>query len=247
MNNTESIKLYEYLENLFDDKLNMIFTSQPATIESFNAGENTVNVKLDKEGYILKDVPISLFGNPTSYITTPTLVKGTKGNLLFSKHDLFNWVEDGEDIEAKTDFSKNNAFFLIGVTNQKNLITYNTAAIEIKTDKAIEIDSAKDTSINAEKNINFTSKLSTNVNCENFNVTAKKSVVVSAPKISFNCTTTGEELISLVKGISDEVKALSTILSVSKDSNNALLHNSGEIAGMINKFDVLSQKIGGFS
>ena len=261
LNNTEHFELFKYLEDLFDDKLNMIFTSQPATIESFNADENTVNIKLDKEGYKLDDIPISLFGNPSSYITTPTLEKGTKGLLIFSKHDLYSWVEDGTDEHAKTDFSKNNAFFLIGVTNQKNLITYNTEAIEIKTDKSVEIISENDTSITSNKNINFTSTLSTNINCKDFNVTASNNIAltginlnftgsagvnVSAPKISFSCSTTGEELINLVKGISDEVKGLSTALSLSKDSNGVLLSNSSEIATYINKFDVLSSKLGGF-
>lgn len=123
---------------MFDDKLNMMFTSQPATIKSFNAEENTVTAVLDKEGLEFEDIPISLFGSPTSYITTPTLVLGTKGLLLFSKHDLNIWVGEGKDEFAKTDFSKNNAFFLIGATNALNKITYNLDAIEIKTDKAIE-------------------------------------------------------------------------------------------------------------
>jgi len=151
LDNTEHFKLYEYLENLFDDKLNMMFTSQPATIISFNAEDNTVTAKLDKEGLEFEDIPISLFGNPTSYITTPTLENGTKGLLLFSKHDLQIWVGEGKDELAKTDFSKNNAFFLIGATNALNKINYNLNAIEIKTDKAIEQIANKHISLTAPK------------------------------------------------------------------------------------------------
>lgn len=263
MDKTEHFKLYEYLENLFDDKLNMMFTSQPATIISFNAEENTVTAKLDKEGLEFKDIPISLFGNPASYITTPTLENGTKGLLLFSKHDLQIWVGEGIDEFAKTDFSKNNAFFLIGATNALNKINYNLNAIEIKTDKAIEIISENDTSITANKNINFTSTLSTNINAKDFNATAENNIAfsskaftvvgstninLSAPKVSLVCTSTGEELIALVKNISDELKGLSTALSQSRDQTyNLLLTNSDDLATYINKFDSLSTKLGGFS
>ena len=224
LNGTEHFKLFEYLENLFDDKLNMIFTSQPATIESFNADENTVSVTLDKENLHLEDIPISLFGNPSSYITTPTLEKGTKGILIFSKHDLFSWVEDGTDEHAKTDFSKNNAFFLIGATNQKNKITYNLNAIEIKTDKAIEMTSKNHTSIDSEKSIDLT-----------------------APKISLTDKDTGNELFSLLVETLNEMKGLATTLSQSKDMTyQKLLTNSSDIAGYISKFEALSSKYGGF-
>lgn len=148
---TEQIALFAYLESLFDDKLQSVWTSQPATILNFNALENTVSCVLDRENIVLEDIPISLFGNTQSYITTPTMEKGTKGLLIFSKHDLYIWVESGMDSEAKTDFSKNNAFFLIGVTNQKNKISYNMDAIEIKTDKAVEIFADIHTKIEAPK------------------------------------------------------------------------------------------------
>lgn len=151
MDKTEHFKLFEYLESLFDDKLNIIYTAQPATIKSFNAEANTVEVTLDKEGIALDDIPISLFGNPASYITTPTLELGTKGLLIFSKHDLYIWVEKGTDEHAKTDYSKNNAFFLIGATNSQNKVTYNLNAIEIKTDKAIEQIADKHISLTAPK------------------------------------------------------------------------------------------------
>ncbi len=214
------------MESLFNDKFNMLFTSQPGTIELFNAKENSVNVKLDKENYILEDVPISLFGNTNSYITTPTLKKGTKGILIFSKHDLFSWVEDGVDEHAVTDFSKNNAFFLMGATNQKNIINYNNEAIEIKTDQAIEIISENTTNINSNKNI-----------------------ITSAPKMSLNCTTNGEELISLIKNITDELKGLSTALSSATTLVNGApvpLSNATTIAKYISKFEALSLKFGGF-
>lgn len=204
------------MENLFNDKLGMVYTAQPATIVLFNASDNTVNCTLDKEGIELQDIPISLFGNPTSYITTPTLESGTKGLLLFSKHDLYSWVEDGTDAEAKPNFSKNNAFFLIGATNQKNKITYNLDAIEIKTDKSIE-------------------------------QIADKHIHLTAPQISLINSASNEELFALLVNTLDEMKALATTLSQSKDKTyNLLLTNSTEIATYINKFGDLSSKYGSF-
>lgn len=256
-------RLYEYMDKLFKDELGLIFTSQPATIVSFNESENTLTCTLDKEGITLRDIPISLFGNPTSYITTPTMVAGTKGILIFSKHDLYSWVEDGTDPHAKTDYSKNNAFFLIGATNQKNKITYNMDAIEIKTDKKIELISQKDSSITSNAAINFTSTLSTNINAKSISSTATNgidftsktytvagatSISLSAPKISITATSTGDELITLCKDVSTELKGLSQALSQSRDETyNKLLTNSSEIATYINKFETLANKFGGFS
>lgn len=261
MDNQE-IRLYEYMDKLFRDELGMIFTSQPATIVSFNADENSLTCTLDKEGITLRDIPISLFGNPTSYITTPTMVKGTKGILIFSKHDLYSWIEDGTDPHAKTDFSKNNAFFLIGATNQKNKITYNMDAIEIKTDKKIELISQKDTNITSNAAINWKSTLSTNINAKSisatatddisftsktYNATASTTMALSAPKISITATATGEELISLCKDVATTLKGLATTLSQSRDETyNLLLTNSDEIATYINEFETLANKFGGF-
>lgn len=269
MDNQENI-LYDYMDKLFRDELGLIFTSQPATIVSFNADENSLTCTLDKEGITLRDIPISLFGNPTSYITTPTMVKGTKGILIFSKHDLYSWVEDGTDPHAKTDFSKNNAFFLIGGTNQKNKITYNMDAIEIKTDKKIELISEKDTNITSNAAINMKSTLSTNINAKSisatatdgidftgktFNATASTTMSLtatsmmslSAPQISITATATGEELISLCKDMATSLKGLSTALSQSRDETyNKLLTNSTDIATYIDEFQTLADKFGGF-
>lgn len=145
MDKKEALRLYEYLESLFNDKLEQVWTAQPCTIISYS--ENTINCTLDKEGIELHDVPISLFGNPDSYIQTPTLEAGTTGLLIFSKHDLYIWIEEGKDPTAKTDFSKNNAFFLIGATNHLKQITYNPNAVEIKTNKAVEITARTHTNI----------------------------------------------------------------------------------------------------
>ena len=261
MDNQEN-RLYEYMDNLFRDELGLIFTSQPATIVSFNKSENSLTCTLDKEGITLRDIPISLFGNPTSYITTPTMVKGTKGILIFSKHDLYSWVEDGTDPHAKTDFSKNNAFFLIGGTNQKNKITYNMDAIEIKTDKKIELISEKDTNITSNAAINIKSTLNTNINAKSISATATDGIdftsktytataltrmALSAPKISITATATGEELISLCKDVATTLKGLSTVLSQSRDETyNKLLTNSDEIATYIDEFQTLADKFGGF-
>lgn len=256
-------RLFEFLQNMFKDEFNMIFTSQPATIVSFDVDENTVNCTLDKEGITLKDIPISLFGNPKSYITTPTLEAGTKGLLIFSKHDLYSWVEDGVDKEAKTDFSKNNAFFLIGATNQKNKIPYNMNAVEIKTDKAIEIEAIMDISLTSSKAINMTSTLTTNINAKSINgnatddikfssknvsVTGSTMISLSAPKISITATASGNELIGTLKGLSDDLKGLATTLSNSKDMTYQLkLTNHEEISSYIDKFQTTSSKLGGFS
>lgn len=151
MDETQQLKLFSYLESLFDDKISSLWTSQPATIKSFDSDNNTLSCTLDREGIPLRDIPITILGNPQSYITTPTLSAGTKGLLLFSRHDLKDWVGSGIDSEAKLDHSKNNAFFLTGVTNQKNKISYNMDAIEIKTDKAVEISAQIHTNISSPK------------------------------------------------------------------------------------------------
>lgn len=261
---------YQYLENLFEDKFHMIFTSQPATIKSINASANTVNVTLDKEGYSLEDIPISLFGNPSSYIQTPTLENGTKGILIFSKHDLYSWVEDGVDSMAKTDFSKNNAFFLIGATNQKNKITYNPNAIEIKTNKAIEITSANDNSTISKKNINLTSTLSTNINCVDLNATASNSinlaaknivlngsakvdifsaaVQIKAPSISLINSSNNEELFNVIGSLASDLEGLARELSISRDQTyNLTLTNSEALATYIEKFNTTAAKLKGFN
>ena len=143
LNNNDSLALNNHLEKMFFNNNEELFTSQPATIKSFNADENTLTAILDKEGIELKDVPITLFGNPASYITTRSMEAGTKGLLIFSKHDLSEWVEDGTDIHAKDTFSLNNAFWLIGATNQKNKVIYNMKALEIKDSKKIHLKAPK--------------------------------------------------------------------------------------------------------
>jgi len=216
--------LFDYMEKLFSDKLEQIYTMQPATIISFDSDENTVNCTLDKEGITLKEIPITLFGNPSSYITTPTLEAGTKGLLIFCKHDLYSWIEDDTDADAKTDFSKNNAFFLIGLTNHNHKITYNLNAVEIKTDKAIEMYSDKHARIHSKEKCDF-----------------------AAPKISLTNSTTNDELFALLVDTLDEMKAMATTLSQSKDMTyQKLLTNSSEIAGYISKFGDLSAKYGSF-
>jgi hypothetical protein len=191
---------------------------------SFDAIEDTLTCTLDREGITLSDIPITLFGNPDSYITTPTMTKGTKGLLIFSKHDLRDWVEDGVDSEAKLDFAISNAFFLIGATNQKNKIPYNMNAIEIKTNKAIEIKSTQQNS-----------------------TTSETKISLLAPKISLTNSVSGEELFSLLVDTLNEMKDLATTLSQSRDQTyNLLLTNSTGIASFIDKFDALSQKYGDF-
>jgi len=262
MNDELKLRLYEYMDNIFKDELNMIYTQQPATIVSFNEQENTLTCTLDSEGITLRDIPITIFGNPTSYITTPTMVKGTKGLLIFSKHDLRSWVEDGVDEFAKDDFSKNNAFFLTGATNQKNKITYNMDAIEIKTDKKIELISEKDTSITSNAAINIKSTLSTNITAKNItgtaidnidftskiiNITGATSVLITAPAVNI-VSASGQNLIDgVLKTLADDLKGLATVLSQSKDATyNLNLTNSSEIATYIAKFTSTAEKLGGF-
>lgn len=136
-------------------------------------------------------------------------------------------------------------------------------AIEIKTDKKIELISEKDTSITSEQMINIKSTLSTNINAKNITATAiddislnsksilitgSTNIILSAPSVTITATATGEELISLCKDVSTELKGLSTVLSQSRDQTyNQLLTNSNEIATYINKFDSLAKKFGGFS
>jgi hypothetical protein len=204
------------MEDIFSDKFEQFYTMQPATIVSFDTVENTLICTLDRGMIELRDIPITLLGSPTSYITTPTMVSGVKGLLIFSKHDISTWVGDGVDEHAKTDFSKNNAFFLIGATNQKNKISYNMNAIEIKTDKALEI-------------------------------TAETHSSILSPKIALTNSATGDELFSLLEETLNEIKALATTLSQSKDiPTQNLLTNSVEIASYISKFGTLSTKYGGF-
>jgi len=221
---SEQLQLFSYLEKLFDDKLGAVWTSQPATIDSFNAEDNTLNCTLDKEGITLEDIPIALFGNPQSYITTPTLVKGTKGLLLFSKHDLFEWVESGTDPEAKTDFSKNNAFFLIGATNKGNKITYNMNAIEVKTDKAIAMSSKDETSVDSETGVH-----------------------ISAPKVSVTNSASGDELFALLEETLVKLNDFAQTVSQATDTDSgSALSNAVEIASYTQIFTALSEKYKGF-
>jgi len=187
LNSNESTKSFEFFESLFFSKLEEVYTSQPATILKFDAKELTLEVRLDKEGIVLKDIPITLFGNPKSYITTTSMEKGTKGLLIFSKHDLMDWVEDGTDEHAKTDHALNNAFFLTGVTNKKNKIAYNLNALEIVDDKEVL---AKAPTITFE---------------------AKKQITLKSPSIAL--TNEADELFALNAELCNELSSLSGILS----------------------------------
>ena len=260
----ESFVLDEYSNKYFDERMNLIFTSQPATIVHFNASENTVRVKFDHEGIEVDDIPISLFGNPKSYITTPTLEAGTKGILIFSKHDLNDWVATGEDKNAKNDFSKNNAFFLIGATNHKNLIKYNLNAIEIKTDKAIQTFSKDNTEFNSEASIKQTAtadiasnaggKISSTAGGDiehnsgaSIKGTAPTSIEYTAPKIVIKNSTTNDELFALLESSLQTMKSLANQLSQSRDSaDNSLLTNSSAFSSLAGEFDSLATKFGGF-
>jgi hypothetical protein len=143
LDNNETSETNRYLKSLFSSNNEELYTFQPCTIKKFDAEENTLSVTLDKEGIELQDVPISLLGNPNSYITTRSMEAGTKGTLAFSKHDLEDWVQDGEDEDAVTNFSLNNAIFIMGVTNHKNKVTYNMEAMELKDSKKIRLKSPK--------------------------------------------------------------------------------------------------------
>lgn len=260
----EAHRFDEYSNTFFDERMNLIFTCQPATIKVFNKDENTVQVTLDKEGITLDDIQISLFGNPDSYITTPTLEAGTKGLLIFSKHDLYDWVATGEDKNAKNDFSKNNAFFLIGVTNHKNLINYNISAIEIRTDKAIQTFSKNNTEFNSESSIKGTASQDITLtagakisNTASGNIehnsgasikgVAPVSIEYTAPKISIKNSSTNEELFSLLETTLTTIKNLANELSQSKDSaDNSLLTNSSAFSTLAGEFNTLATKFGGF-
>jgi len=131
----EHLELYKLLEGALSDRFDDLYTSQPCTIQSFNDADNTLTVKLDHTGETIADVSIALLGSATNYITTPTMVLGTKGLLLFSKYDLLKWLETGTDLEPVANFSLNNAFFLTGVLTLDQAFTYNHVATEIKCQK----------------------------------------------------------------------------------------------------------------
>lgn len=260
----EQFILDEHFNKFFDERMNLIFTCQPATIVEFHKAENTVKVTLDKEGITLDDIPISLFGNPQSYITTPTLEAGTKGLLIFSKHDLNIWVGESKDPHAKNDFSKNNAFFLIGVTNHQNLINYNTKAIELRTNKAIQSFSKNNTEFNSEadykENANgnivetaggkITNTASGDIehnSGSSIKGSAPVSIIYQAPKINVKNSSTGEELFTLLESSLQTIKALATELSQSRDTaDNSLLTNSSAFTTLATQFDTLATKFGGF-
>lgn len=260
----EQFILDEHFNKFFDERMNLIFTCQPATIVEFHVAENTVKVTLDKEGISLDDIPISLFGNPQSYITTPTLEAGTKGLLIFSKHDLNIWVGESKDPHAKNDFSKNNAFFLIGATNSQNLINYNTTAIEIRTNKAIQTFSKNNTEFNSEASIKGTATADIVLNAggkisntaggniehnsgASIKGTAPTSIEYTAPKIVIKNSSTNEELFSLLQTTLSTIQTLAHELSLSKDTaDQSLLTNSSEFSNLATQFETLANKFGGF-
>lgn len=272
----EHIDIYEYIENVFNDKFKQTYTMQPATIEKYN-DNNTVNMRLDSEDFLLKDIPLSILGDKNSYITTPTMHTGTKGLLIFSKHDLRDWLSDGTDKDANSDFSKNNGFFLLGATWEKNRITYNHDAIEIKTNKAIEISSQNDTSIDSAKNVKIkaqaditndaaniksiaqaditndavniiqTATENLTQNAKIINGVAQTAITYTAPAISITSSTTGEELFTLLGQALDTVKTMANELTKARDTaDNSLLTNSAAFAAIEQEATILSQKFKGF-
>lgn len=257
----EHVDIYEYIENVFEDKFNRTYTMQPATIEKYN-DDNTVNMRLDSENILLEDIPLTIIGDKNSYITTPTMHSGTKGLLIFSKHDLYDWLSDGKDESAKKDFSKNNGFFLLGATWEKNRITYNHNAIEIRTNKAIELHSQNDTSINSAANVkikaqaditndakNIIQTANTNLtqNAKTITGVAEISIAYSAPAITITNTSTGEELFTLLGQALDTVTKMANELTKAKDTaDNSPLTNSAAFAAIEQEATSLSEKFKGF-
>lgn len=257
----EQVDIYEYIENVFNDKFNQTYTMQPATIEKYN-DDNTVNMRLDCENILLEDIPLTILGDKNSYITTPTMHQGTKGLLLFSKHDLYDWLSDGKDEDAKVTFGKNNGFFLLGATWSGNRITYNHNAIEIRTNKAIEMYSQNDTSIDSQKNIslkavvdiinqaaNISQTASNNLtqNAKTITGAAQTAINYQAPAVAITNTSTGEELFNLLGQALDTVKNMAHQLTLARDeADNSPLTNSAEFASIEQEASALSQKFKGF-
>lgn len=219
----EAAALSKFLDDFFDDRIGSIHTMQPCTVVSFDASALTMRCTLDKEGIELSDVPVTLFGNPDNYITAP-IEAGSTGLLIFSKHDLYTWVTEGSDPEAKNDFSKNNAFFLIGATNAKSTITYNQDAIEIKSlKKAIEIFASKTASVKSDQ-----------------------LVELNAPKISLTNTASGEELFDLLVQTATALKDVATELSTTLDSTGGPISSGTNFATMLPDLATLITKLEGF-
>jgi len=219
----EAAALSQFLDDFFDDRIGSIHTMQPCTVVSFDASALTMRCTLDKEGIELSDVPVTLFGNPDNYITAP-IEAGSTGLLIFSKHDLFTWITEGSDPAAKDDFSKNNAFFLIGATNAKSKITYNQEAIEIKSlKKAIEIFASKTASVKSDQLVDL-----------------------SAPKVAVTNAATGEELFDLLVQTATALNNVATILSTATDSSGGPLSSSAALTAMLPDLSALVTKFGGF-
>lgn len=258
-------QFFEYIDTLFADKYNMLYTMQPATIVSFNPIENEINARLDNIDLVLEDIPISILGDKNSYISTPTLHEGTKGLLIFSKHDLYTWLEDGVDFEAKTDFSKNNAFFLIGASWKNNRIeNYNLNAIELKTNKAFEAFVTKHILLDSKDKVEIKSALATIMTSsktwsassdeamsltsqKTLSATATTQMTFNAPKVSITNSATGEELLSLVADSMQIIEDLAYQLTLAKDSaDQSNLTNASAFSSLQGQIATIKDKVKGF-
>ncbi len=258
-------EFYEYLQDLLFDRFNLTYTLQPATVVSFDTDANTLSMNLDQEDIVLEDIPISIFGNKDSYISTPTFEAGTKGLLGFSKHDLQIWAEVGVDRDAKSDFSKNNAFFIVGASwNENKISNYNMNAIEIKTNKAFECFIAKHILLDAKDSFeakavldmmfSTAGKFSASSDLDmmldskaSTTLQATTKVEMKAPKLSLTNTATGEELFSLLVDTFVVMKNIAHELTLSKDTaDNSPLTNQSAFATLEGQIESLILKFEGF-
>ena len=134
----ENSNSYEFFENLFFEKLEEVHTSQPCKVINIDVQKNRVDVELDKEKIILKDVQIKVIGSISNYVSIP-IKEGDRGLLIFSKHDLMEWTEAHEAEDALNNFSISNAFFSHGISSQALTLELSEDVLKIVSDKKTEI------------------------------------------------------------------------------------------------------------
>ena len=112
-----------FIQKAIINALSSIYTSTMATITAVDL--NTVNVKIDTSGIELDDVSIITLQGGGSFLQFPITV-GDQCMLIFSRDSSDNWLSGNDDLIYSTNFDVNNAFALVGINNNLNLIDMQT-------------------------------------------------------------------------------------------------------------------------
>jgi len=97
-------------------------TSNMATITAIGEDKSKIDVTIDSTKQELPDVPFITLQGGSQFLQFPISV-GDKCLLIFSKDTVEDWLGGTTDFIFNSDFDMNNAFALVGINDNTDLIT----------------------------------------------------------------------------------------------------------------------------